>query len=132
MRRWSTIKNKYHSKKVRYNGIEFDSKKEMQRYAELRLLERAGKISNLELQKVFELIPAQYETSTEVITRGKNKGERKKGKCIEKAVAYKADFTYTDEKGFTVVEDTKGFKTKDYIIKRKLMLYVHGIRIVEI
>ena len=117
---------------MRYNGIEFDSKKEAQRYAELRLFEKAGKITDLELQKVFELIPAQYETSAEFYTKGKNKGKRKKGKCIEKAVTYKADFTYTDEKGFTVVEDTKGFKTKDYIIKRKLMLYVHGIRIVEI
>lgn len=124
--------SKYHAKKVRYNGIEFDSKKEAQRYAELRLLEKAGKIADLQLQKVFELIPAQYETSAEFYTKGKNKGERKKGKCIEKAVTYKADFTYVDENGYTVVEDTKGFKTKDYIIKRKLMLFVHGIRIVEV
>lgn len=126
------IKTKYNAKKVSYNGIVFDSKKEMQRYAELLLLERAGKISDLELQKVFELIPAQYETSAEVITRGKNKGELKRGKCIEKAVTYKADFTYIDENGYTVVEDTKGFKTKDYIIKRKLMLYQYGIKIVEV
>ncbi len=123
--------SKYYAKKVRYNGIEFDSKKEMQRYAELRLLEKAGKIADLQLQKVFELIPAQYETSAEFYTKGKNKGERKKGKCIEKAVTYKADFVYTDENGYTVVEDTKGFKTKDYIIKRKLMLFVHGIKIIE-
>lgn len=117
---------------MRYNGIVFDSRKEAKRYAELRLLERAGKISNLELQKVFELIPAQYETSAEVYTKGKNKGEPKKGKCLEKAVTYKADFTYIDENGYTVVEDTKGFKTKDYIIKRKLMLYQYGIRIKEL
>ena len=123
--------SKYHAKKVRYNGIEFDSKKEMQRYAELRLLVKAGKIADLQLQKVFELIPAQYETSADFYTKGKNKGERKKGKCIEKAVTYKADFVYTDENGYTVVEDTKGFKTKDYVIKRKLMLFVHGIRIIE-
>lgn len=117
---------------MRYNGIVFDSKKEAQRYIELRLLERAGKISNLELQKAFELIPAQYETSADFYTRGKNKGERKKGKCIEKAVIYKADFCYVDENGYTVVEDVKGIKTKDYIIKRKLMLFVHGIKIVEV
>ena len=123
--------SKYCSKKVRYNGIDFDSKKEMQRYCELKLLEKAGVISSLELQKVFELVPAQYETSAELYTKGKNKGERKKGKCIEKAVTYKADFTYIDQNGYTVVEDTKGFKTKDYIIKRKLMLFVHGIRIIE-
>lgn len=115
-----------------YNGIEFDSKKEAQRYAELLLLKRCGKIKDLELQKIFELIPAQYETSTDVYTRGANKGKAKPGKCIEKAVTYKADFYYIDENGRTVVEDTKGFKTKDYIIKRKLMLYIHGIRIVEI
>lgn len=117
---------------MRYNGIVFDSRKEAQHYAELRLLERCGKIKNLELQKSFELIPAQYETTNEVYTRGANKGKAKQGKCIEKAVTYKADFCYIDEKGYTVVEDTKGFKTKDYIIKRKLMLYVHGIRIIEI
>lgn len=117
---------------MRYNGIEFDSKKEMQRYVELRLLERAGKITDLELQKVFELIPAQYEPSTEVYKRGEKKGTPKRGRCIENAVVYKADFCYTDEHGRKIVEDAKGFKTKDYIIKRKLMLYVHGIRILEI
>ena len=117
---------------MRYNGIVFDSRKEAQRYAELLLLKRCGKIKDLELQKSFELIPAQYETTNEVYTRGPNKGKPKQGKCIEKAVTYIADFCYIDESGRTVVEDTKGFKTKDYIIKRKLMLYMHGIRIVEI
>lgn len=124
--------SKYNTKKVRYNGIEFDSKKEMQRYAELRLLEKAGKIFDLQLQKTFELIPPQYETSAEYYKKGKHKGERKKGKCLEKAVTYKADFVYVDKDGYTVVEDTKGFKTKDYIIKRKLMLFVYGIRIIEV
>ena len=75
--------SKYHAKKVRYNGIDFDSKKEMQRYAELRLLEKAGKIFDLQLQKTFELVPAQYETSTEYYKKGKHKGERKQGKCLE-------------------------------------------------
>ncbi len=122
---------KYHNKRKKVDNIIFQSRKEAQRYCELRLLEKAGKISSLELQKVFELIPAQYETSAEFYTKGKNKGERKKGKCIEKAVTYKADFVYIDENGYTVVEDTKGFKTKDYVIKRKLMLFVYGIRIIE-
>ena len=113
--------SKYGNKKTVYNGIIFDSKREQKRYSELLLLQRAGAITNLELQKVFELIPAQYEK----LENGK------KGKCLERAVTYKADFYYI-ENGVPVAEDTKGFKTKDYIIKRKLMLYVHGIRIKEV
>lgn len=119
--------SKYGSKKVMYDGIVFDSKKEAHRYRELKLLERAGKIKDLEMQKAFELIPTQREPDT----IGK-RGGIKKGKVIENSVKYVADFVYTDENGKTVVEDTKGFRTKDYIIKRKLMLYVHGIRIKEI
>lgn len=120
---------KYHNSKITVDGITFDSRKEAGRYRELKLLERAGEISDLQLQKEFELIPAQYET----IERYGKSGKRLKDgrKCIEKAVKYIADFVYT-EKGQTIVEDTKGFKTKDYIIKRKLMLYVHGIKIREI
>lgn len=124
--------SKYHAKKTKYNGILFDSKKEAKRYRELLLLERAGKISDLEMQKTFELIPAQYETSNEVYTRGKNKGQPKRGALLERAVTYKADFVYVDENGYTVVEDTKGMKTKDYIIKRKLMLFNYGIQIHEV
>lgn len=122
-------KNKFHSKKITVDGRTFDSKREYRRYCELALLEKAGQIQNLELQKVFELIPAQYET----FERYGKKGNRLKdgSRCIEKACVYKADFCYT-ENGVLVVEDTKGFKTKDYIIKRKLMLYIHGIRIKEI
>ena len=60
-----------------------------------------------------------------------NDYSNKKGKLIERAVSYIADFVYTDENGKTVVEDAKGFRTKDYIIKRKLLLYMHGIRIKE-
>lgn len=122
---------KYGNRKTTIDGITFDSQKEALRYTELKLLERAGRISGLELQKTFELIPAQYEPSTEVYTRGKNKGQPKQGKCVEKSVVYKADFSYI-ENGERIVEDTKGVKTKDYIIKRKLMLWVHGIRIKEV
>lgn len=117
---------KYRSKKVIIDGITFDSKKEAHRYCELRLLQRAGKISSLELQKPFELIPAQREPSTMTKT-----GKEKLGRVIEQSVKYIADFVYI-ENGKTVVEDTKGVKTKEYIIKRKLMLYVYGIRIKEI
>lgn len=123
---------KYGNVKTRYDGHIFDSKREMHRYAELRLLERAKEICDLELQKTFELVPAQYEDSGEVYKKGSKKGLVKPGRCIEKAVTYKADFAYKDKNGKTVVEDTKGVKTKDYIIKRKLMLYVHGIRIREV
>lgn len=117
---------KYGSKKVIFDGISFDSKKEAHRYCELKLLLRAGKIKSLELQKPFELIPTQREPSTMTKT-----GKEKLGRVIEQSVKYIADFVYI-ENGQTVVEDTKGIKTKDYIIKRKLMLYVYGIKIKEI
>lgn len=120
---------KYHNKKTVVDGIEFDSKREARRYQELRLLERAGQITDLELQKEFLLIPAQYQ----FYARYGKKGQRlKDGKrCIEKAVTYRADFVYM-ENGEKVVEDTKGMRTKEYIIKRKLMLYFHGIKIKEV
>jgi len=120
---------KYGNKKTTVDGIEFDSVKEADRYCELKYLQKARIISNLELQKEFELIPAQYEYFERY---GKKGQQLKDGKrCIEQSVVYKADFVYT-ENGQTVVEDTKGMKTKEYIIKRKLMLYIHGIRIKEI
>ena len=108
-------RSKYHSRKTTVDGIEFDSQKEARRFRELCLLERAGKITELQQQVKFELIPSQ----------------RIDGKVVERACTYIADFVYM-ENGKKVVEDTKGFKTKDYIIKRKLMLHVHGIRIQEI
>lgn len=117
---------KYGSKKVEIDGHVFDSKKEAMRYCELVKLQKAGRISNLELQKPYELIPAQREPSTMTKT-----GKEKKGKVIEKSVKYVADFVYVKD-GKTIVEDTKGFRTADYIIKRKLMLYVFGIKIKEI
>lgn len=129
---------KYKNTKVTYDGIEFDSKKEVNRYIELKELEAAGKISSLELQRVYTLIPAQYEKTGEVYTRGKNAGQAKRGKCIEQAVTYKADFAYIDEKGNQIVEDVKGYRDPAsgsyarYIIKRKMMLYFYGIRITEV
>ena len=122
---------KYHSKKTVIDGIAFDSKKEAERYSELKLLERCGAITNLELQKVYELIPAQYELYERY---GKNGQRLKDGKkCIEKSCVYKADFVYIDnETGQQVVEDVKGFRTKEYKIKKKLMLYIHGIKIKEV
>ena len=108
---------KYHNRKTIVNGHTFDSKKEANRYSELLLLERAGAIHDLRTQVKNVLIPSQRSKET--------------GKVIERECSYKADFVYT-EGGETVVEDVKGFRTKEYIIKRKLMLHVYGIRIREI
>lgn len=119
--------SKYGSRKTRYKGAVYDSRKEARRAVELSLLEKAGKITDLQEQVKFVLIPTQREPDT-VGARG----GIKKGKIIEKECAYYADFVYTDVYGRRVVEDTKGFRTADYIIKRKLMLYVHGIKIREI
>lgn len=124
-------KNKYGNKKCELDGITFDSKKEMRRYSELKLLERAGQISDLKIQVPFLLLPDQYEPSSEVYTRGEKKGMPKPGKLIEKSCQYIADFTYIDRGGNYIVEDVKGKKTKEYMIKRKLMLYFHGVRIKE-
>lgn len=123
------MRNKYKAIKTTVNGIEFDSRKEARRYQDLLLLQRAGVIKKLEMQVKFVLIPTQYEIT---IRYGK-KGQRLKDKqkLLEKECSYIADFVY-EENGKKVVEDTKGVKTKDYIIKRKLMLHVHGIRIREV
>ena len=117
---------KYNNKKITRNGITFDSKKEARRYGELLLLERAGEITDLQRQVEFVLIPTQRDPDIIGV-----RGGVKKGRAIELPVKYVADFVYK-ENDKIVVEDTKGFKTKDYIIKRKLMLYIHGIRIKEI
>lgn len=124
-------KSKYGSQKVTIDGITFDSKKEAVRYQQLKLLERAGEIGELKRQVEFELIPAQFEHPHSFTKHGR-------GKCLERKCSYIADFVYKvpllvgGEPCITVVEDTKGYKTPEYIIKRKLMLYVHNIRIQEV
>lgn len=118
--------NKYHSQKVIRDGVTFDSRKEFRRYEELQLLQQAGEITNLRRQVKFVLIPPQREPDTIG-----SRGGVKRGKIIERECSYVADFVYT-ENGETVVEDAKGLRTKDYIIKRKLMLYVHNIRVREV
>lgn len=127
------MNNKYHAKKIIVNGISYASKKEYKRHCELLLMEKAGVIQELEFQRKFVLIPAQREESTEVYTKGPKKGEPKPGKVVEKECAYFADFCYK-KNGNLVVEDTKSkaTKTKDYIIKRKLMRYLLGIAIKEV
>lgn len=106
--------------------MQFDSKKEARRYQELKLLESAGKIEDLKTQVKFTLLPAQREPDTVG-----PKGGKIKGKVLEREVAYIADFVYV-ENGQMVVEDTKGMKTPEYVIKRKLLLYMTGIRIREV
>ena len=112
------------------DGAEFGSIKERNRWEELLLLQRAGEISDLERQVKFELIPAQYEYYARYGKRGQRLKDGKR--CVEHEVSYYADFVYV-ENGQKVVEDTKSkpTRTKDYIIKRKLLLWVHGIRIKE-
>lgn len=127
---WRNYKSgsKYHSQKVSIAQEIFDSKKEARRWLELKNMEEHGLISGLQRQKKFVLIPAQYEPDT----KGP-RGGRIKGKLLEREVAYYADFVYFDEheKDF-VIEDTKGVRTKDYIIKRKLLLWLNGYRIREV
>ena len=108
----------YKAKKCVIDGITFDSKKEGKRYGELKELEAIGEITDLRTQVKFELIPSQ----------------RIRGKVVERAVTYKADFTYY-QNGVYKVEDVKSSKRMirpEYIIKRKLMLYVKGIQVIEI
>lgn len=101
-------------KNIKYKG--YDSKKEYYRAQELKLLEENKVISGLKEQIRYELIPSQRDD---------------KGKVVERSVCYVADFEYLRD-GVVITEDTKGMKTKEYIIKRKLMLYMYGIKINEV
>lgn len=111
-------KSKFGNQKITINGTESDSIREYSRLEELKLLQRAGAIRNLKTQVSFVLIPSQ---------KGVHRNER--------PTKYIADFVYEQLQPTgdwqQVVEDSKGCRTKDYIIKRKLMLYIHGISIKE-
>ena len=110
---------KYHNRVLDTPDGKFDSVREYRRWQELKLMQRAGEIYDLQRQVPFIVIPKQKDETT--------------GKVIERECKYIADFAYRSCKtGRIVVEDTKGAKTKDYIIKRKLMLYRHGIQIKEV
>lgn len=130
--------NKFGAKKVKdpTTGYVFDSKKESIRWCELRIMERAGRITNLQRQVTYELIPVQRGECSDVYKAGPQKGLPKPGPVIEHPTRYVADFVYCDQFGNTVVEDVKGYKNGAaydlFVIKRKLMLYVHGIRVKEI
>lgn len=121
--------NKYKARKITVGGQTFDSRKEYRRYCQLKMLEAAKEIDDLRRQVIYQLIPKQYDTYPRYSKNGRRLSDGRR--CIERACVYVADFVYT-ENGQTVVEDVKGMKTKDYIIKRKLMLYVYNIRIKEV
>lgn len=110
-------RNKYGAIQTEIDGITFDSKAEGARYLQLKTLQRAGEISGLQTQVRFNLLPAQ-----EV-------GGRK-----ERPVDYIADFQYQDKSGAVVVEDAKSAptKTKEFVLKRKLMMFFHGIVVREV
>lgn len=109
--------SKYHAIKTYVDGIKFDSRREARRYQALKEKEENGEIFNLQLQVPYILIPTQH-------------GED--GKVKERKCTYKADFVYDDAEGVTHVEDSKGVKTPDYKIKRKLMRLLHDIEIEEV
>ena len=109
--------NKYGAKKVTWNNMVFDSKHEYARYQALMLMVKAGLISDLQRQVKYVLIPKQIRNN----------------KVAERECSYIADFVYKDTAtGETIVEDAKGIKTPEYRIKKKLMLWVHGLRIKEV
>lgn len=93
-----------------------DSRKEAKHIANLRLMEQAGEISGLVTQPQFLLIPKVVE----------------KGKVVERAVTYTADAQYMDRDGRLRVIDVKGFRTEAYVLRRKLMRFVHNIVVEEV
>ena len=108
--------NKYKNKKVIYDGIKFDSNREMAYYIKLKMLEEKGIIKDLELQKSFELQPSF----------------KLNGKTYKK-ITYRADFSYVSVEDNKIhIVDTKGFRTDVYKLKRKMFVYKYGIEIEEI
>lgn len=118
---------------VTVDGITFASKKEANRYRELKLLEKSGEITGLQLQVKYLLIPSQFGRVPDARRPGGTKRV-----CLEREVAYYADFVYRDKAGDLVVEDVKGYRDPasavyaKFVIKRKLMLERYGIRVVEV
>lgn len=107
-------KVKYHNKKCEYKGLKFDSLKERNHYIVLEQLEKTNQIKDLKRQVKYELQPSF----------------KLNGKTI-RAINYIADFTYLKD-GVLVIVDTKGFRTKDYLLKKKLFQYKYGMDIVEV
>lgn len=107
---------KYRNVVIEDGGERFDSKAEHRRWCYLVQLQRAGEVTQLRRQVPFELIPAQQRPSG----------------GVERPTTYIADFVYTDRTGSRVVEDVKGASTPEYRLKRKLMLWRHGVEIREV
>lgn len=102
--------SKYRNIKTEVDGRMFDSKKEANRYIELKLLERAGEVEYLTLQPKY-VFPIKYDS-------GRN-------------ITYKADFLYSDRSGKMIVEDVKGMKTQVYKLKKAMMKHFHNIDVKE-
>lgn len=108
--------SKYGNTQVVDAGIKFDSKAEHKRWEYLVMLEKAGEIRDLKLQVPFLLIPSQVRPSG----------------GLERPTTYLADFSYLTKDGVTVVEDVKGVVTPEFRLKRKLMLFIHGVEVKEV
>ena len=121
--------SKYRNKKTEADGIIFDSRKEANYYLLLKQRLDAGEIENLRMQVPYELVPAVWKTEVKHL-KTKDKEIRKQ---VQRAVHYVADFVYTDTRsGEEYVVDAKGYRTKEYMLKRKMMLAFKGISIVEV
>lgn len=120
--------NKYHNKRTYIDGKVFDSKKEAMRYLILKDKLERGEIDDLRLQVPYELLPSIYEDQ---IVHLKTKDKVVK-KCVQRAVNYVADFVYYDKKtGNEIIEDSKGKRVKEYILKKKMMKALLGLTITE-
>lgn len=120
--------NKYRNKITYVNGKKFDSKKEAMRYLILNDRQDRGEISDLRMQVPYELLPAVYE---EEVIHLKTK-DKTVQRCVQRAVNYIADFVYNDNRtGGQIIEDVKGRKTKEYLLKKKMMRALLGLIITE-
>lgn len=122
------MRTKYGNKKAKHDGMVFDSRRERNRYIILSALQRAGEISDLRMQVTYELLPAIYEMEEKQLKTKVKMVQR----CAQRAVHYIADFVYKDKEGNEVVEDTKGMRTKEYLLKKKMMRALLGIQIKEV
>lgn len=122
------MRQKYGNKKVEHKGVVFDSKKERNRYETLLNLERAGLIKDLRRQVPFEIVPAVYVQEERQLKTKVKIVER----CVQRAAHYVADFVYNDMEGNVIVEDTKGYRTSEYLLKKKMMRAFLGIEIKEV
>lgn len=123
-------KSKYHNETVTVDGVTFDSKGEFLRWNFLKMMERAGEISNLRYHVKYELIPAITE---DVVVHLKTK-DKIVTKTVQTARYYEADFVYTNKNGEEVVEDFKGQETELFKFKAALFRYKYGknIKIVKL